>query len=351
MHSVRLSMRFGFLAGTALALVLTAIDHRLRRAAESDAFQAPQPTARNYSTPGSMPKPSTIDRTTASASAARCRRRRRRADAARAAPATRIADRARSQAGKPAATAKPRRRRARAAAPSRPSRRTAPSLSPVRAGRRARARRRCKRPSRACVAGRSRASAAPAALVRSQRPRRRAPVAAPCRAAAGRAPRRTPRARPRSATRSARSSPASSSTAWSPRKPDRDAIVALYQKARNFQPLWVAQGAPSERARDVVEYLEHHRRRRPRSERLPDAEAQRRQRGSAGRGRAEVHRDAADLRAPCDDRPRALQPRQPEHRLQARVRRRRRAEEDRGLQRPRQDAGRSSTRRSRAIGR
>ncbi len=25
------------------------------------------------------------------------------------------------------------------------------------------------------------------------------------------------------------------------RKPDRDAIVALYQKARNFQPLWVAK--------------------------------------------------------------------------------------------------------------
>jgi murein L,D-transpeptidase YcbB/YkuD len=39
------------------------------------------------------------------------------------------------------------------------------------------------------------------------------------------------------------------------RKPDRDAIVALYQKARNFQPLWVAQGAASERAKDVIEYL------------------------------------------------------------------------------------------------
>ena len=33
------------------------------------------------------------------------------------------------------------------------------------------------------------------------------------------------------------------------RKPDRDAIVALYQKGRSFQPLWVAQGAPSDRAR------------------------------------------------------------------------------------------------------
>ena len=40
-----------------------------------------------------------------------------------------------------------------------------------------------------------------------------------------------------------------------PRKPDRDAIAALYQNARNFQPLWVAQGAPSARAKDVLDYL------------------------------------------------------------------------------------------------
>ena len=39
------------------------------------------------------------------------------------------------------------------------------------------------------------------------------------------------------------------------RKPDRDAIVALYQKGRSFQPLWVSQGAPSERAKDALEYL------------------------------------------------------------------------------------------------
>ena len=122
------------------------------------------------------------------------------------------------------------------------------------------------------------------------------------------------------------------------RKPERDAIVALYQKGRSFQPLWVSQGAPSARAQDVIELSAHDRRRRPRSEGLPDAEAQRRQRGGAGRSRAEVHRDAAEICASCDDRARALQPRQPEHRLQARVRRRRRAEEDRGLQRPVGDA-------------
>ena len=39
------------------------------------------------------------------------------------------------------------------------------------------------------------------------------------------------------------------------RKPDRDAIIALYQKGRSFQPLWVSQGAPSDRARDAMEYL------------------------------------------------------------------------------------------------
>jgi murein L,D-transpeptidase YcbB/YkuD len=40
-----------------------------------------------------------------------------------------------------------------------------------------------------------------------------------------------------------------------PRKPERDAIAALYQNARNFQPLWVAQGAPSARATQIIDYL------------------------------------------------------------------------------------------------
>jgi murein L,D-transpeptidase YcbB/YkuD len=40
-----------------------------------------------------------------------------------------------------------------------------------------------------------------------------------------------------------------------PRKAERDAIAALYQKARNFRPLWVAGGLPSERASDVLEHL------------------------------------------------------------------------------------------------
>ncbi|MBX9845432.1 MAG: L,D-transpeptidase family protein, partial [Xanthobacteraceae bacterium] len=40
-----------------------------------------------------------------------------------------------------------------------------------------------------------------------------------------------------------------------PRKPERDAMVSLYQKTRAFKPLWVASGAPSERASDVIDYL------------------------------------------------------------------------------------------------
>jgi murein L,D-transpeptidase YcbB/YkuD len=39
-------------------------------------------------------------------------------------------------------------------------------------------------------------------------------------------------------------------------KTDRDAISAFYQKARDFQPLWVAPGGPSERARDVIDTLQ-----------------------------------------------------------------------------------------------
>jgi hypothetical protein len=40
-----------------------------------------------------------------------------------------------------------------------------------------------------------------------------------------------------------------------PRKADRDAMVALYQKARSFKPLWVAGGTASERASDALDYL------------------------------------------------------------------------------------------------
>ena len=55
MHSGGFSKRCSFLAGTALALILAI---SATASAAPGSFQAPQPTTRNYSMPGSMPKPS-----------------------------------------------------------------------------------------------------------------------------------------------------------------------------------------------------------------------------------------------------------------------------------------------------
>ena len=53
------SARFSILAGTALALILTATATAApQNSQNSNASQTPQPAARDYSTPGSMPKPS-----------------------------------------------------------------------------------------------------------------------------------------------------------------------------------------------------------------------------------------------------------------------------------------------------
>jgi len=59
MHSVRLGTRFGFLTGTALALILTVSTTASAAPPNSNQMRPPQPAARDYSTPGSMPKPST----------------------------------------------------------------------------------------------------------------------------------------------------------------------------------------------------------------------------------------------------------------------------------------------------
>src|SRR3954470_22938741 len=61
MHSVRLGTRSGVLTGTALALILTVSTTATASAApqNSNQTQPAQPAARDYSTPGSMPKPST----------------------------------------------------------------------------------------------------------------------------------------------------------------------------------------------------------------------------------------------------------------------------------------------------
>src|SRR4051812_4672150 len=61
MHSTRSSVRFSCFAGTALALIMIAASTASAAPQNSEAFVAPQP-ARDYSTPGSMPKPSaTVD--------------------------------------------------------------------------------------------------------------------------------------------------------------------------------------------------------------------------------------------------------------------------------------------------
>jgi murein L,D-transpeptidase YcbB/YkuD len=39
------------------------------------------------------------------------------------------------------------------------------------------------------------------------------------------------------------------------RKAERDAIAALYGKSLDFRPLWIAAGGPSERAKDIIEHL------------------------------------------------------------------------------------------------
>ena len=62
MRSVRSSIRFGFLASTALALILTASSATHATPPNHGATQTPAPRA--YSTPGSMPKPSSPVRPT-----------------------------------------------------------------------------------------------------------------------------------------------------------------------------------------------------------------------------------------------------------------------------------------------
>ena len=94
-------------------------------------------------------------------------------------------------------------------------------------------------------------------------------------------------------------------------------------------PLWVANGQPSERARDAIAHL------RtidadgldPADYPLPELAAS--SVDAAAEAELQVHRDDAHLCAPRHERPRALQPRQPEHRLQGQLRRRRRDGQDR----------------------
>jgi murein L,D-transpeptidase YcbB/YkuD len=238
MHSVRLSMRFGFLTGTALALILTISTAASAAPQNPNQIRPPQPAARDYSTPGSMPKPSTtMDdgirfRGTLPASSS-------------ATPLAPTSNELRSESAKPVATAKPpttpEPARAQAepetvVAPPEPVAKFAPPPAPT---------------------SRPIAAPAPAAepVARPAAAPAPAPAARPARSAAVEAPAANAASEAEVGNKIREIITGKQFDRMVARKPDRDAIVALYQKARNFQPLWVAQGAASERARDAVEYL------------------------------------------------------------------------------------------------
>ena len=97
-------------------------------------------------------------------------------------------------------------------------------------------------------------------------------------------------------------------------KKERATVEAFYS-TRNFAPLWIADGAMSDRAkaaRPISPASMPTASTRPniRCRRSRPARARRR-----GRSRDQVHRHGADLRAPRPDGPRALQPRLGRHRL------------------------------------
>jgi L,D-transpeptidase YcbB len=231
------SARMSILAGTALALIM---------AIAPDAGAAPQassttPAQRDYSTPGSMTKPSTpimpADdgirfRSTLPQGGTGLQPRQDATPLAPAAPAAKAAPPA-----APAARAEP------AAAPA-PVARPAAAPEPVPA------------PVTRPAAAHERAPAsAPVAR----------PAAAPEPAARATATRPAPAAKPAPAANAAaedavgnkiRDMLASKQLEQiAPRKAERDAMVSLYQKTRAFKPLWVAAGAPSERASDALDYL------------------------------------------------------------------------------------------------
>jgi murein L,D-transpeptidase YcbB/YkuD len=251
-------MRFGFMAGTALALVLAISTTASAAPQASDAMRAPQPAARDYSTPGSMPKPSTtMDdgirfRGTLPASsgatplAPASNTSRNEPEAKPAKPVT---------AAKPVAAPAPEQARAQAepetsAAAPEPVAKSAPPPAPV--SRPIAAPAPAPEPAPRQIAApapepAARPIAAPAPVAR--------PVAAPVRSAAVDAPAVNAATEAEVGNKIKEIITGKQFDRVVARKPDRDAIIALYQKARSFQPLWVAQGAASERARDAVEYL------------------------------------------------------------------------------------------------
>jgi murein L,D-transpeptidase YcbB/YkuD len=279
MHSVRFSMRFGFLAGTALVLILTAPTTTPAAPQTSQLFGAPQPSPRDYSTPGSMPKPSSVidpmdngirfrgplptsdvppPRHETATPLAPASNEWRAEPPAKPAPATRtdtpavtktVTSPARAEAApEPAINAAP--------APE-PAPRPVAAPAPVVAPAVVVAPERVARPAAAPAPEPTpRAVATPAPVVTPAPERVTRPAAAPARPIAAEvaaAPNGASEADVGNKLREIITSKQLERTVS--RKQDREAIISLYQKGRSFQPLWVSQGAPSARARDVLEYL------------------------------------------------------------------------------------------------
>jgi murein L,D-transpeptidase YcbB/YkuD len=226
MHSVR----FGILAGTALALILTASTIASAAPQDSEAFVAPQPLSRDYSTPGSMPKPSvSVDDSVNFRGSLR-----------------------------PDVQAVPPEARASASPADLPTpRAVTPALAPAPAPTATPVVKAAPVPTSGPTPERiTRPVAAPASVPPPERITR--PAAAPAKPASAEP---AVVAAPNAATESEVGQKIREIIAGRSferlvsRKPDREAIAALYQKVRNFQPLWASQGAPSERARDALDYL------------------------------------------------------------------------------------------------
>jgi outer membrane biosynthesis protein TonB len=255
MHSVRLGTRFGFLTGTALALILTVSITASAAPPNSSQMQPPHPVARDYSTPGSMPKPSTtMDdgirfRGTLPASNST------------PTPLAPASIELRNEPAKPVATAKPvtapEPARAEAepeavVAPPEPVAKFAPPPAPV--SRPIAVPVPAPEPAPRPVAAPAPAPESVARSVLAPAPAAR-PGSVPPRPVAVEAPAANAATEAEVSNKLREIITGKQFDRMVARKPDRDAIVALYQKARNFQPLWVAQGAASERAKDVIEYL------------------------------------------------------------------------------------------------
>jgi murein L,D-transpeptidase YcbB/YkuD len=220
------SARFSIMAGTALALVLTISSATVAAPGNSATGAAAQPAPRDYSTPGSMPKPSSM---------------RPDDDGLRfrgSIPATGNPQPVRRELSTPLAPAAP-------PGPTSEPVQTKQSAPPAPAA--------ASVPPVPTVTETPAPTSAPAPVVRQAPPAVvvKQPVPRPAPAAAG------PAFSDSQIADKIRELIASKQQfeRLIARKSDRDAIAALYQKVRNFQPLWVAQGAPSLRATDVIEHL------------------------------------------------------------------------------------------------